>query len=355
MVRILFVVNNLIVGGVEKVCWEYASHLSERYQIDFLVAINENDVQFYECKVKEIGCRVYKAGRIVDSKSRKNFLNLEKTLIKRNKYDVVHSHMDFFNIWTLKAAKQVGVKKRISHVHICYPEKNTWTLNVRLKYYLQKRLINYYSTIRLGCSWEAINDHYGAERGTVIYNAFDLEDFTLEKKNYLNKQLITVGRICEQKNPLFIVDLISELVKIDPAYKLIWIGAGHMENEVKSRIAKLQLDSYIEMCGCTTDILPWYSKATYAVYPSVQEGLGISVVEAQAAGCVCFCSDAIPKEADLGTSVFISLECSPREWAKYIDLYIEKLQAKGLKMDTEKLKRYDINVIIKQIETIYMG
>ena len=63
MKKILYIVNNLIVGGIEKVCWEIVSHIDlNQYQIDFLVAADQGTEQYYDPKIQELGCRVYKGG-----------------------------------------------------------------------------------------------------------------------------------------------------------------------------------------------------------------------------------------------------------------------------------------------------
>lgn len=63
MKRILFIVNNLIIGGVEKVCWEIVSNLpSDKYKVDFLVAVDEEEEQYYDEKLHAYGCEIYKGG-----------------------------------------------------------------------------------------------------------------------------------------------------------------------------------------------------------------------------------------------------------------------------------------------------
>ena len=63
MIKVLFICSNLIIGGVEKVCWEIVSNINKsKYHIDFFVAIDSNIEQYYEPLLIEKGCRIYKGG-----------------------------------------------------------------------------------------------------------------------------------------------------------------------------------------------------------------------------------------------------------------------------------------------------
>ena len=178
MKRVLFIVSNLIIGGVEKVCWEIVSNIDRaKYHIDFLVAIDSNVQQYYEPLLIEKGCGIYKGGYIRNSADKKKFLKKEEELILLNRYDIVHSHMDFMNIWTLKVAKKQGVKMRISHVHTSFPDKDEWGTMRKIKYFLQCSLMPVYSNVRLGCSKLANESFYPKTSSEVLKNGFNINSF----------------------------------------------------------------------------------------------------------------------------------------------------------------------------------
>lgn len=354
MKKILFIVSNLIIGGVEKVCWEIVNNLDkEKYQCDFLVAVNPDEHQYYDELLKQKGCNIYKSLRIHSPKDKNIFLNIEKELIKNHHYDVVHSHVDFMNVWTLKVAKLQGVPTRISHVHTTLDQVNFSHFKNFIKRNMQQYLLNKYSTHRLACSKKAGNDFYNKAKFEVLYNGFNIDEYTCISKTSPNKNIITVGRICEQKNPYFILETFKNLLKYDNTYMLFWIGEGHLKVEIEKLIDKYNLNNNVIMVGATTKIIPYLRKCFLALYPSKYEGLGISIVEAQLSKCFTYYSDIVPKEADLGYGISLPLDLGPQKWAEQINFDFNNNTFLNYSLNPEMVSKYDIKTSINKITSIY--
>lgn len=82
------------------------------------------------------------------------------------------------------------------------------------------------------------------------------------------------------------------------------------------------------------------------------EGLGIVIIEAQAAGLPCLVSNTIPKSVDCGGCEFLDLKLSPKMWAKKMNNIFE--QNEKPKIDSEKLQKYSVEYMVSQMENLFI-
>lgn len=114
----------------------------------------------------------------------------------------------------------------------------------------------------------------------------------------------------------------NEIKKKKVNAHFVIIGAGNLENEMKSKIDAYGLDSSMSWLGRREDIKQFYNAFDAFLLPSIYEGLPVVGLESQAAGLPVFFSDAITREAaacSLGH--FIGLRESASKWA---DIIIEE-------------------------------
>jgi glycosyltransferase involved in cell wall biosynthesis len=103
--------------------------------------------------------------------------------------------------------------------------------------------------------------------------------------------------------------------------------------------------------GVRSDIPEILSCMNGFVLPSLWEGLGIVSIEAQFMGLPVFASERIPREADLGGLITISLEKGAANWAKKIYNYLNGDE--NYTIDVDKMKKYDPSYLIDEVERIY--
>jgi glycosyltransferase involved in cell wall biosynthesis len=100
--------------------------------------------------------------------------------------------------------------------------------------------------------------------------------------------LLTVGRLEPEKNPLLLIDAVGRLEADHPGrFRLVWIGRGALEEEVRRRIEELGLERVVELRGYIPfgpALLDFYRQAHAFVHVSLTEGLPQVLVEALAAG-----------------------------------------------------------------------
>jgi len=128
-----------------------------------------------------------------------------------------------------------------------------------------------------------------------------------------------VGRFTRPKNHLFLLDVFSHALKVEPRLRLVLVGDGPEEEVVRQRARQDGLNERVLFLGSRSDVPRLLlSCMDLFLFPSISEGLGLALVEAQAAGLPCLVSDSIPREAVLAPPLVrrLSLSQGPSEWAK---------------------------------------
>ena len=131
-----------------------------------------------------------------------------------------------------------------------------------------------------------------------------------------------VGRFHPQKNHFFILDVFAKLLQKEPEAELWLIGTGENKEEVEKRAKQLELSNKVRFWGTRSDVSDLMQAMDVFLFPSLYEGLSVSLVEAQAAGLPCLISDCIPCECRLtDLAIPFSLDSGAEEWAdKLCDL-----------------------------------
>ncbi|MGN0417213.1 glycosyltransferase [Anaerostipes faecalis] len=364
--KIAYVLHGLAAGGTEAFVINVVSNLNpEEYDITFILALDDNGKthQFHEDKMLEQGIKIYRTCDLDGLKKWKlHYEKLKKILKEEGPFDVIHCNMDLFNGINLMAAKKAGIPVRICHSHNSESQYSTSTLKKvmsRIYRIFMRKLIYKNATIMLGCS-ELANDYlYGEkwrkdQRCNVLYNGIDLEKFKLqntEEKETDQKKIMTIGRFNKQKNPFFLLEVLIELLKMRKDVYFSWIGDGELKKPIEEIAQKQHLEHKIVFLGRREDIPQLLGQNKYFLFPSLFEGLPITLIEAQASGLECFVSDTITREVNIGLCKYLSLKKSPKQWAQYISKEIDKKEK--LSYDNEKLSQFDIKNTVKRLEEIY--
>jgi glycosyltransferase involved in cell wall biosynthesis len=100
---------------------------------------------------------------------------------------------------------------------------------------------------------------------------------------------------------------------------LLLIGDGPLRHEIEQATALMGLNDNVVFAGLRSDVPQLMLKVMDTfIFPSLYEGLGLALVEAQAAGLPCVLSDVIPAEADIVKPLLkrISLSQPASQWAE---------------------------------------
>jgi len=361
--KILHVITALNRGGAETLLMNIYRNIDrEKYKFYFLVF--EEEKFEYEDEIIKLG------GKIFRMKSPKEtgmlqYITVLKQLLKREEFDVVHAH-NLFNCGpTVFAAYLAGIKVRISHSHTNkYLDENR-KIKKKIYYILSKFLINIFSTNLIACSEQAGNFlFYKLRKFRVLKNGININKFKFddEKRNRLrnrykieNDTIVIghVGRFNNEKNHSFLIKTFHELLKLNNNIKLMLVGNGELENEIKNMVNDLNLMDKILFLGSVENVNEIYNAFDIFVFPSKFEGLGIVLIEAQCNGLPIIASDTITQEVNISNQIkYISLEKQPQYWAEAIyEKSTNKKRANNLKLILDS--GYLIQSTVKDLEKIY--
>lgn len=165
----------------------------------------------------------------------------------------------------------------------------------------------------------------------------------------------TVGRVPPPKNPIRVYKIFKEIIRFRPEAICIWVGTGEMEGEIKRLISNENMDKRIIMIGVRSDIPSIMSALDCMVFPSLWEGLPVSVIESQMANLPCLLSTNISRETQISELLsWHSLNDNDSVWASdAITMALRHRGARDQYSFSPENSGYDINVTVKSLMNFY--
>ena len=279
-------------------------------------------------------------------------------LMRQMKYDVLHVHGNSSTMaLELILGKWTGILTRIAHCHnsrCSHPRMHRLLLPVFRTSYTQA----------LACSESAGDWIFGPQQFTVLHNAINLDRFSFHasiRRAYREKLALSentillghVGNINLQKNHAYLLQIFNKFQKTNSA-ALVLIGTGALESELQSQVRSLGLEGKVYFLGEREDVNCWMQAMDGFVFPSRWEGLGMVLIEAQAAGLPVLASDAAPQEVKLTRSfAFLSFEQPVGEWCRVLNRLIIAHQQERREQPRAALRDYNIVLEAEKLCRIY--
>lgn len=342
MKRVLHIVGNMNMGGTETYLMNIYRNIDrERLQFDFVTYGRIGEKDYYEDEIRSLGGKVYKLPSISEMGYGGIVKQLRKVL-KETKYDAVHSHTMYNSGFAMIAAQKENVPIRITHSHTT---KKDGSASLKNKIYnkIMRSIINRKMTMCCACSKaaaevmftpEAIAKKYkfmGNSVDFTKYFAVTADEIADVRKEFDipdgAKVLGHVGRFGKSKNHAFAVDVFKAYIdKYDKDAYMIFVGGGDQKVKamVEEKVKELGLSDKVIFTGVRGDVPVIMSAMDVFVFPSIYEGLGIVLLEAQAAGLNCVVSENIQPEADLGIDMvhWVKISEGADAWADEVHLQI---------------------------------
>lgn len=308
------------------------------------------------------------ADRILILPEHKKYYSIKKNRFLRNlmrerKYDIVHVNVPNHNGTTALFYALINrVKIRIYHAHA---QKAVDKITNIIRSLVFDNLCRYLSNFHIACSEMVGIQMFGKNGYDVLHNAIDAKKFVYNaakreevRSSYNLSEYLVIGAVCRMtsiKNPLFIVDVVYQLNKKGIKTALLWLGAGEMREEIEAYIRTKEISDKCFLIGSRDDVYNWYSAMDVFLLPSLSEGFGMSLIEAQVSGLPCYASDRVPKDTNVTNNVrYFSLNWTAEKWA---DGIIEELP--DIKMNRDNFlaevqaKDFDIKHMKKDLTYLY--
>lgn len=365
-IRVLNMFTIMDRGGAETMVMNYYRHIDRtRVQFDFLVHREQRGA--YDDEIERMGGRIYRMCPVYPQNFSRYKRDLRTFFRTHPEYKIIHSHMSELGYFAFREAERQGVPVRICHAHNA---PHGFDAKMIIRTYFKKRMMPYLTHLFM-CGEESGKWLYGEKnksRFIMLNNAIDaaVYSFDASKREEMRHQLSLtgelvighVGRFNPQKNHAFLLDIFAALLKKEPNAVLLLVGGGADMPKIQAKARELGIAEHVRFLGVRSDVADLMQAMDVFVFPSLYEGLPVTMVEAQASGLPCIISDKVPPECILtdGLVNIMPLSASPEAWAEKIlamravprtDRH-EKIAAHGFDISTEAVKLQEF--YIKSVE-----
>ena len=327
-IRVLNMFTIMDRGGAETMVMNYYRHIDRtKVQFDFLVHRQQRGA--YDDEIEALGGRIYRMCPVYPQNFARYKRDLRGFFQAHSEYKIIHSHMSELGYFAFREAERQGVPVRICHAHNA---PHGFDAKMFIRTYFKKRMMPYLTHLFM-CGEESGKWLYGEKnksRFIMLNNAIDaaVYSFDASKREEMRRQLgLTgelvighVGRFNPQKNHPFLLDIFAALLKKEPNAVLLLVGGGADMPKIQAKAQELGIAERVRFLGVRSDVADLMQAMDVFVFPSLYEGLPVTMVEAQASGLPCIISDKVPPECILteGLVNIMPLSASPEAWAEKI-------------------------------------
>ena len=361
MIRVLQVFGCMNRGGAESMIMELYRHIDRsRIQFDFVVHTTEKCA--YDDEILSLGGRIFSVPSFTVKNAFLYKKAWKKLLTTHEEWRIVHGHVRSTASIYLPIAQEYH-RYTIAHSHSISSGKGFSSI---IKKKQKKRIkADYY----MACSnaagkWLFGDKIVNSDNYHVLPNAIDVSKYKYNedirkkvRQEYSCEDAILIGHVgsfYDVKNHSYLIKVFTCIKEKESDAKLMLVGGGYLLQEIKNQVKELGIEDSVIFTGVKSNVNELLQAMDVFVFPSKYEGLGISVVEAQATGLPAVISDRVPKEAILTDDLvtIMNLEDSPVIWA---DQIIARLGKKRYDHIDEIVARgYDVTTTSKWIEEFYI-
>ncbi len=326
-IRVLMLFTILNRGGAETMVMNYYRHI-DRTKVQFDFAVHRQERGAYEDEIEQLGGRIYRFMPLRPWTISQYKKQIKRFFDEHPEYRIIHGHCSELGYFFYKEASKRGVPVIIAHAHNSRADYDMkWPWRTWLKYRMRP-----YLTHRFTCGEEAavwLFGKQGAKTAVLQRNAIDAKAFQFDETARVQKReelgikentlvIGHIGRFERQKNHSFVIKIFQCFHTKHPDSTLLLIGSGgDREPAIRKLVVDMHLEKFVAFLGSRNDIPQLLCAMDLFLFPSLMEGLPLSLLEAQCSGLPCVVSDVVPQEACM-TNLITRLSINNKE-AKWAD------------------------------------
>ena len=367
MKKLMYVIHGLSTGGAETLIKDYALKIDKKNFEVIVLCFEHYEDSPYEKFLNDNGIKVIYISDYMKFYGRKSifykivnrvqFKFYLRKFIHNEKPNILHTNLKI-NTY-IKFARPAKDTKIFYTVHAV--PSSFWPNKFDRDYRAAKWLVKKYAMRFIVLHEEMrkeVNRMFKVSNSVVLNNGIDFEKFdnaiskseSRKKLNISDKFFVIghIGRLSKVKNHMFLIEVFRGIYQRNHNAFLILVGDGPEKQAIKFRLNEIGLKERYMILSNRSDIPDILSAMDAFVFPSIYEGLGIALIEAQKMKLPCFKSENVPDYAVISNLVTsLSLEDGPSLWANEI------LDYKYPKEVILNDKDWDMKEVVKKLSELY--
>lgn len=377
--KVVHFIHGLNTGGAETLVKDYVLGLDKsKYDVTVLCYQHYNSP--YEEILENAGIKVVYACDNMKLWGKKGivpkvinhyqlYFEIRKLVHELNP-DILHSHLTISTF-----VKFANLHKTVKLFHTVHSQpKALWNNKNRQRkndYLAARWLINHRNQRMIVLHDDMkreVDQLFGVNNSIVLNNGIDFSKFDNAKNGPVVRSELGipqnsfvvghVGRFSSVKNHRFLINVFAKIYECNKDAFLLMVGSGEEKEQIQKMLDISPMKNNYLILSNRSDIPDIMQAMDVFVFPSLWEGLPVSVIEAQKSGLPCFLSDQVPSFVKVTNLVkFCSLNESAEDWAREIltirdSNYRKKMIDQG---GGEVPNTWDMKNVIRKLEQIYEG
>jgi len=351
-IKIIHVIGKLDIGGAERLLLDLGRKIDKtRFEIQVVTLGGEGALmkEFEAADVPVI---------VIEKKFKGDFrvIGALADWFKKEKPDIVHTHLFIGDFWGGMAARKAGVRKIISTKHDVL---NEGFLRNKIGQYMRRKFDLIVAISQATKNKLVVKEKISKQKIQVIYNGIDMAKYYVPESDILNEEEVvfgSVGRLSKEKGHVYLIKALRHLKQ--RGWKAVLVGDGKQKKKLQQMVRRFNLQDKVHFAGAVSDVRSNMAEFDVFVLPSLSEGLSLALIEAAAAGKFIVAANVggvseVVRGDDCG---FLYHSKSIPELVRILNWVFDhrdEARKSAKRLQNFVIETFDINKIIEQYESLY--